>query len=109
MKVPVSANPTRREVAGAGAAPPAGAGAAHGGAAPRAPRPAPAGPRADSPRPRSSGGTHTPCTWHAWSVADPISALKTTRPSPIRAQARPAAITAPPRPRAGGRGAPAAL
>ncbi len=50
-------------------------------------------PCAARPRPRRSGGTHTPCTWQACGVTEPTSALKMTRPSSIRANERPALIS----------------
>ena len=46
-----------------------------------------------------SGRTQTPCTWHACGVTAPISALNITRPSSIRANARPARISSPTRAR----------
>ena len=46
-------------------------------------------PAAASPCPRALGATHTPCTWQASRVTAPTSALKTTRPSSIRPNARP--------------------
>ncbi|SKW78837.1 Uncharacterised protein [Mycobacteroides abscessus subsp. abscessus] len=45
-----------------------------------------------SPRPRNSGSTHTPWIWLTLRDWDPISALKMTRPSSNRAQARPASM-----------------
>ena len=35
-------------------------------------------PLVESPSPRRSGRTHTPCTWAAYGVTQAISALKTT-------------------------------
>ena len=50
-------------------------------------------PGTDSPRPRTSGATQTPCTWQAVGVTEPISALNITRPSSIRANDRPLRIS----------------
>ena len=38
---------------------------------------------AASPRPRSAGSSHTPCTWQTEPATEPTSALNTTRPSRI--------------------------
>jgi hypothetical protein len=46
-------------------------------------------PGAARPWPRDCGRTHTPCTWHTCGVTAPISALKTTWPFSILANARP--------------------
>src|SRR5664280_1522850 len=50
-------------------------------------------PAVPSPVPRSAGSTHTPWTWQTDRLTAPISALNSTRPFSIRANARPAAIS----------------
>ena len=50
-------------------------------------------PVSESPRPRASGATQTPWIWQARGVAAPISALKRTLPSSMRAKERPVPIS----------------